>query len=203
MTIIDSWKNSKTVSHKQLELNIQELNNYPKHWTYFIHFMDQLIKEYKCKTVLDVAFGSGIYSKLCEKHYPNISYKGVDYSPEAVKIANNTWGNKFELKDYTELTSEYIYNFDVINVCALHNILPNGDDVMEFFLKLQPKFLILGKIQVTDKESYHTQYLAWNEIMTYSYYHNFNNLKNMFKKYNYKVLCDNSPIPSEYLLIKI
>ena len=88
-------------------------------------------------------------------------------------------------------------------MCALHNILPNGDDVMEFFLKLQPKFLILGKIQVTDKESYHTQYLAWNEIMTYSYYHNFNSLKNMFKKYNYKVLCDNSPTPSEYLLIKI
>jgi len=46
--------------------------------------------------------------------------------------------------DYKELTKDFIKNYDAINTCGLHNILPDGDKAMVFLLSLEPKIFMIG-----------------------------------------------------------
>lgn len=198
---IDSWKNEK-VFEKQLELNLKELNtSYPFHWKCFIEFVGKI--EPKINSILDVACGSGIYSELCRKHFPNIKYTGIDYAQQSIDLATKTWPNAtFYKMDYNDLTEKYVKRFDLVNACSLHNVLQNGDEALDFFLKLEPKYLILGKLLTTRDRSNYTIYEAHGEITTYLYYHNIDGVKNMFKNHGYKTYCNNSELPTEFLLIK-
>jgi len=184
MNISESWKN-RTVFEKQLDLNLKELNGtYPSHWMVFLKFLDYL-KDKDIKTLLDVGCGAGTYSELCKKHFPYIQYTGTDYSQDAIDIASKQWpGSKFYCKDYKELTYEDLKDIDILHACSLHNVLPNGDECLEFLLKLKPKYLILGKVHLTVKASFSTTYTA-DTITTYLYRHNYNNLYKLFRENGY------------------
>jgi ubiquinone/menaquinone biosynthesis C-methylase UbiE len=182
MALIDSWKN-KNVFEKQLELNIKQLsNNYPQHWMDFIKF---IIQE-KPTSILDIGCGCGTYYELCNREFNNIKYTGIDYSSDAIELAKNKWNyEEFYVKDINELSSDYINNFDMIHIGALLDVLPNGDDVLENMLKLSPKKLLIGRMEITDKPSYYETYDAYDEITTYRYFHNKNNLIYLCEKYGY------------------
>jgi len=197
-TYIDSWKNKK-VFEKQLETNLNELNSYPQHWEYFVSFMSKINVQH----LLDIGCGCGTYYELCRKHFPDVKYVGVDYANEAVELAKKHWNySGFYVKNYKELTKEYIKHFDILHACSLHNVLPNGDEALQFFIDLQPRYMILGKLLTTKGASTYKVYKAYNEIETYLYYHNIDNVKKLFKQGNYEVFCNPSQLPTEYLLVR-
>lgn len=184
--VTNSWKNDK-VFKKQLELNLKELSNesnYPSHWRAFI----SLLKENKPKTMLDIGCGCGAYYELCNREISGLKYTGMDYSQEAVDLAIKYWSyTGFIVKDYLHLTKEFISNFDLIHLGALLDVLPNGDEALEFILSLDPKNVLIGRMKLTSDPSFYETYTAYNEITTYAYHHNRNTFILLCEKYNYKM----------------
>lgn len=184
--VIDSWKN-KNVFEKQLILNLKELSDkslYPRHWGIFILFL----KKIKPNSILDVGCGCGSFYELCNREFSGVSYTGIDYSIEAISLAKSHWNyDNFFVLDYKDLTSEYISNFDLIHLGAMLDVLPNGDEALDFILSLKPKNLIISRMKLTNKKSYYDVYVAYNEIKTCAYYHNEDNFKNLCIKYGYKI----------------
>jgi len=186
MEYTNSWKNLN-VFKKQLNLNLKQLlnqNTYPPHWIAFIYF----IKQINPKTILDIGCGCGSYYELCKTEFKNIIYTGTDYSKDAIDIAIKKWNyTKFIEQDYTSLTKEFILDFDVIHLGALLDVLPNGDEALEFILSLNAKNIIIGRIMLVNEPSHYQTYIAYDEITTYSYRHNINNFYYLCNKYNYTV----------------
>lgn len=186
----NTWKN-QTVFEKQLSLNLKELELYPQHWIDFIN----LISTQKISTILDIGCGCGIYYHLCKIHFPEIIYTGIDYSVDAIKLAKKQWKyDKFFECDFWSLTHNYVSLFDMVHCGALFDVLPNADSAIEHLLKLSPKKIIIGRIKFTNKNSYYEEYLAYDLIPTYAYYHNDQILNKLFAKYNYSVSIINNTL---------
>lgn len=180
----DSWKN-KEVFKNQLELNQQQLNDqYPVHWNHFIDILLHL----KTSNLLDIGCGVGAMSELCSKRLPHVSYTGVDYSQEAIDIAQEHWpSHTWHVKDYNQITPDFVKGYDTIHAGAFLDVLPNGDEVLRLLLGLDVKNVFIGRAKITEKPSYFETYTAYNKITTYAYHHNINNLKNLAEANGYSL----------------
>jgi trans-aconitate methyltransferase len=182
-TYTDSWKN-KDVFEDQLRLNQQELDNYPLHWRQFI----EILSHFKTDNLLDVGCGVGAMSELCAKELPQITYTGIDYSEDAINIAKTHWPkHSWYVKNYTDLTKEFVAKFDTLHAGAFLDVLPNGDDVLDLILSLGVNNVLIGRAKITEKPSYFETYAAYNKITTYAYYHNKDNLARLAKKHGYSL----------------
>ena len=181
---IDSWKN-KEVFTDQLKLNQQQLNNqYPIHWKQFVDILLHL----KTSNLLDIGCGVGSVSELCSKELPHVNYTGVDYSKDAIDIAKEHWPtHSWHVKDYTDITAEFVQPYDTIHAGAFLDVLPNGDDVLRLLLSFGVKNILIGRAKITEKPSYFETYTAYNKITTYAYHHNINNLKNLAEANGYSL----------------
>jgi SAM-dependent methyltransferase len=185
----NNWKN-KTVFKKQLELNLKELQEpYPNHWVDFLSFLDEISKDVPIKYILDIGCGCGVFSELLQRYAPSIQYTGIDYSREAIEIAAAQWRQaNFVEMDYKLLVPESVSMYDIVNVYSLTNVLQDGDAAIDFLLSLNPKNMILGKILLTTNSSYFDTYMAYDEIMTYRFFHNYENLVKKFQDHGYSFI---------------
>jgi trans-aconitate methyltransferase len=185
--VINSWKNNN-VFKKQLELNIKELSNeqyYPSHWKAFL----VLLKQNNPKSILDIGCGCGAYYALCNRELNGLIYTGMDYSEDAINLAKNYWSyNGFIVKNYLDLTKEFVNDYDLLHLGALLDVLPNGDEALEFILSLEPKNVLIGRVKLTNKPSFYETYTAYDEITTCAYYHNKENFMLSCKKYGYEII---------------
>jgi len=179
----DNWKN-QSVFEQQLKLNLTQISSpssYPEHWNVFLTYL----KEITPQNVLDIGCGVGIFYKLLQNHNPNIQYTGVDYSIEAINIAKQQWGvDCFFKKDLWDLNKDWISQFDLLYLGALLDVLPNGNEALEFILSLEPQNILIGRMEIEENDSV-TEYEAYNLIKTYKYKHSWNTVKNIINKYNY------------------
>ena len=185
----DSWKN-KELFDMQLELNMKELHNkstYPRHWMDNIELMVQ----YNPKSILDVGCGCGAFYEVCRREFENINYLGIDYSKEAIDLAKKTWGDYFKVLDYKDLTEKFVEKYDMVYLSALLDVLPNGDEALEFILSLNANQILISRVKLINEESRHDVYKVYNGITTYAYYHNYENFINNIKKYNYSYINKN------------
>ena len=184
--LINNWKNP-VLFKEQLDLNLREISSaayYPEHWVDFL----ELINTFKPKSMLDVGCGCGTYYKLCAINLPYMEYIGIDYSIEAISLARSTWGyDGFYVMDYKNLTKEKTQTFDLVHMGALLDVLPNGDEALEHIMSLEPKAILIGRMKLTQEDSHHTVYKAYDKIETYAFYHNENNFINLCYKYGYVV----------------
>ncbi len=183
----NDWINNEAVFHHQLELNLKQIatmGDYPQHWLIFIDFVNR----FEPRNILDIGCGCGVYYELCKKHL-NVQYTGIDCSEDAAKLAIETWNyDNFFAKGYEELTAEYIEQFDLIHAGAMLDVLPNGDEALEFLLSLSPKAFLIGRVKLTDKPSYYETFTAYNDsIFSYRFYHNETNFLQLCAKNNYIV----------------
>ncbi len=185
--LINSWKSNGEVFKKQLQLNIEQLNgNYPDHWYAFLSIVDYV----GAKSILDVGCGCGALYQLCRNNLDKLTYHGIDYSVDAIRLARVHWKNNsaFSCKDFQDLTKSYISDYDLVHLGALLDVLPNGDEALDFILGLKPKNLVLGRIKTTENASYFKTYTAYGLIKTCEYYHNARNLQAKFDKAGYEVM---------------
>jgi 2-polyprenyl-3-methyl-5-hydroxy-6-metoxy-1,4-benzoquinol methylase len=185
---VNNWKDCKELFDKQLLLNYKEYTTtYPFHWNQYIELMTQIyIPGMK---LLDIGCGCGFLHKINLNYFPGLQYYGVDYSPYAISLAKEHWqSNNFECIDIFDLDKEYIQNYDIIFSSGLTVVMPNGDQAIEKILSLDCKNIILSKLRCTKtRDSYFSLESPYGVTTSYVYYHNYNNLIELFKKYNYSL----------------
>ena len=182
--ISETWKYSN-VFEKQLTFNLKELDGaYPPHWKDFIF----LLKTNNPKSMLDVGCGCGAIYELCRRELPGLKYHGLDYSENAITLAKKNWDEScFSVKDCISLSKDDIYEYDLVHLGALLDVLPNGDEVLEHILSISPNNILIARMKLTDKESYYNTYEAYDEITTCVYYHNKTNFFRLCEEYGYDV----------------
>lgn len=188
INILDkSWSEASNDFYDQLEGNIKELNSskYPIHWLDILDAVDDV----KCKSFLDVGCGVGGVFGLLKSNRKNVSYTGVDYAPAAISIAKKHWNHKnFQVMNFWDLSKEYLNQFDLIYAGALLDVLPNGDEGLDFILSLSAKKILLGRMEFTDQKSHYKEYTAYRSIKTCQFLHNKGNaIDIMTKKHSYTV----------------
>ena len=72
--------------------------------------------------------------------------------------------DKFFVKNYLDLTKEYIQQFDLIHLGALLDILPNGDEALKSIINLEPKSILIGRMRLTENKSNYSTYKAYYKI---------------------------------------
>lgn len=187
--LINNWKDCSSLFDKQLILNYKEfLSNYPFHWYHYIEMMNKIY--YPGIKMLDIGCGCGFFYKLNLKHFNQLNYYGVDYSPAAISLAKDHWEyNNFTCKNVFDLDQKFTQNFDVILASALTVVTPNGDSIIEKLLSLNVKNIILLKLKCMDnKSSFFETETPYDLTTSYVYFHNILNLKNMFLENNYSFL---------------
>jgi predicted TPR repeat methyltransferase len=185
----DSWKN-KNVFQKQLELNKKELLNYPEHWRIFIEIISNLLNEKQQLNLLDIGCGCGTFYKICQDNFKQkINYQGMDYSSDSIELAKSEWKyDKFICKDLFEINDDFIKNIDIIHMGALLDVLPNGDEALNFILSFDVPYLYFGRMDIVETESTVSTYRAYDEIMTYKYKHGRNEFMDALNNHSYKIL---------------
>lgn len=196
---IDNWK-IKALHEKQLQLNKQEYeSSWPPHWDFLV----KAGKEYfnpKTK-VLDIGCGCGFFNLLLEHETPltGNNYTGLDYSENAIEIAKENFSGNFYVKNYTDLTEDFTSNFDFGIISALTNVLPNGDEALNFLLSLNIPNLILLKILKTQNDFHCSTYTAHDTATTYRFEHNNEKLNEIIMDNGYSIVYNSG---NEYFLRK-
>lgn len=203
MEHVDSWKNEE-VFRQQLERNLFELNspdNYPEHWKILLGVLEQRFPSkdfivYPDTFFLDVGCGCGAISELLARHNPRIAYQGIDYSQEAIDLANKQWPQficpmngirSFACKDYKELDDEGITVNDVLHQSALCDVLPNGDECFDHLLSLGVPTVISQKMKYSTNGTSYAEEASAYGVPTYEYYHDPAILKAIAEKRGYRI----------------
>lgn len=203
---MDTYKTSETAFIKQLNYNNFEFSNsYPQHWNQLIVDLYALDKTHTINRFVDIGCGCGATQRVVNKHLPRIDYFGYDYSEAAISLASKTFNNGyFRVKDCFEFNDSDFNEGDVVFMSALGDVLANADELFDKYLKFKNiNFLLLYRVRVTDKQSYYDSEIAYNDVSTFAYYHNLENLINSFKEngFNYTIN-DNANNSKNILLIR-
>jgi trans-aconitate methyltransferase len=181
-----NWAKAEKAFQKQLEFNIKELDStvMPDHWLDVVDAVNLL----NSKSFLDIGCGVGTIYKIIQNISSNISYKGIDYAPAAIKIARDFWKHKgFEQFDFWDLSEKDVSDFDLVYAGAVLDVFPNGDEALDFLLSLQIKNLLIGRMNFIEGESYYEEYTAYEEIKTCAFHHDVKKAKDTIEnKYGYK-----------------
>ena len=89
------------------------------------------------------------------------------------------------MMDYSSLTNEFVSKFDVVHMGAVLDVLPNGDEALEHIMSLCPTNILIGRMKLTEMDSYCVTYTAYESITTYAYHHNINVVLKLAEKYCY------------------
>lgn len=183
----DAWKN-KEVFEKQLRYNLTELsdkNSYPLHWNNCIEF----VRYFKPKSFLDLGCGCGALSEVLFREFPEMQYTGMDYSEGAIEIANKEWSDRtFHVKDLMELNKSELTDYDVIFASAVFDVMPNGDEALEYLMSVSPTNIILSRPKFVSESSYYKTYIAYDLIETCAYHHNKEKFVELCEKYGYDIV---------------
>ena len=191
--LINAWKHT-SIFDEQLQCNLSQLEStetYPEHWNVSL----DIIAEQKPNSLLDIGCGCGAFSEVCHRHFPSMKYCGCDYSSAAIDLANETWKNRcFFEKDIMDMTTEDVSPFDMVYTSALFDVSPIGDELLEHLLSIRPQTILLSRIKIVDVPSFYRRYTAYSGLETCAFYHNSQNLVDMFDKHNYTYICKNDHI---------
>ena len=191
---IDSWKNSKEAFDQQLDVNIRELNQgFPPHWKHFMNYVEKI----DINRVIDVGCGAGAYGYISKKLHKD--YVGYDYSDHAIRLAKSVWEQElatqmpdsmntmdFYCKDYQSLSEAEYPDKDLLVANAICDVLPNGDECLEFLLKLKYQHLLIQRVSLIEEPEYSEEYQAYN-ITTYKFHHNKNKTISTIEEMGYSV----------------
>ena len=155
--------------------------------------VDYLIKNHEIKRFVDIGCGCGATKELIKRHFPDLEYIGYDYSEKAIELAKESWGDKFCVKDCFDFTNSDFKKTDIIYMSALGDVLNNANDLIEKMLKLNLYFVLFYRVRITNEASHFTEEICYDDVKTYAFYHNENELMNMFnqKMFNYTINSNN------------
>jgi putative methyltransferase (TIGR04325 family) len=196
---INSWTESRQTFVEQLKFGINQVNDkIPSH----LLNIEEILKNIDIKRVIDIGCGAGILYYIIGKNLPNLEYIGYDYSQHAIDVATKQWGPFFFLKNYKDLKRSDFEPTDILIANALVDVMKDGYECLEFLLSLNLTQLLISRIKITDKNDYYEVNKAY-DITIYTYYHNYDKLIELIRKYGYSEKIFILSIENDYSLCNL
>mgnify|MGYP003117873291 CR=1 FL=1 len=178
----------------QLSLNKKQLNRdvpRPPHWNNIIEdvmfFVD---KDDSIDTIRDLGCGTGGLYKIINESLSGGKYYGYDRSEYAINLAKENYSkDSFFVFDLDNLDENFIKgNNEIFYMAAVLDVLPNANEVLKKVCSLGFKNILLHRMNVDDKPSRYTEYMAFDVMPTYAFYHNRKDLIDIVSEnYEYEI----------------
>ncbi len=176
-----------SLNKKQLSLDAMK----PPHWDNLINDISFFIKDNEeIDTIRDVGCGSGALYQVINNGLSGGNYYGYDKSKYAIKLAKENYSeNNFFVFDLNDLDENFIKNDnEIFYMSAVLDVLPNANEVLKKICSLGFKNIILHRMNIDDGPSRYFEYMAFDVMPTYAFYHNKSDLIEIVsEKYNYEI----------------
>lgn len=184
----------KSYFDRQLSLNKKELSlsaRRPPHWDHLIDDVCFFIESNEeIDTIRDIGCGSGALYQVVNDGLNGGNYYGYDKSEYAIKLAKENYSeNNFFVFDLDDLDENFIKNDnEIFYMAAVLDVLPNANKVLKKICSLGFKNILLHRMNIDDNPSRYTEYMAFDVMPSYAFYHNKSDLIQIVSEnYNYEI----------------
>ena len=168
----------KSYFDRQLLLNQKELNSTcrrPPHWDHLINDVEFFVgRDENIDTIRDLGCGSGALYQVVSEGLEGGNYYGYDRSEYAIKLARENYSkDNFFGFDLDNLDENFIKGEnEIFYMAAVLDVLPNANEVLRKICSLGFKNIIIHRMNIDDSPSRYSEYMAFDVMPTYAFYHN-------------------------------
>ena len=178
----------------QLSLNKKQLSRdvpRPPHWNNIIgDVMSFVDKDDSIDTIRDLGCGTGGLYEIINESLSGGKYYGYDRSEYAINLAKENYSkDSFFVFDLDNLDENFIKgDNEIFYMAAVLDVLPNANEVLKKVCSLGFKNILLHRMNIDDGPSRYSEYMAFDVMPTYAFYHNKHDLIDIVSEnYEYEI----------------
>lgn len=192
--MLPTVEQEKSYFDRQLTLNRKELSldtRRPPHWDHLIDDISFFIESNEeIDTIRDVGCGSGALHRVVNESLSGGKYYGYDRSEYAINLAKENYSkDSFFVFDLDNLDENFIRGEnEIFYMAAVLDVLPNANEVLKKVCSLGFKNILLHRMNIDDGPSRYSEYMAFDVMPTYAFYHNKSDLIQIVSEnYDYEI----------------
>ena len=192
--MVHTIEQEKSYFDRQLLLNKKELSytaRRPPHWDNLIDDVGFFVGQNEnIDTIRDLGCGTGALYQVVSDGLEGGNYYGYDRSEYAIELAKENYSkDSFFVFDLNDLDENFIKgDNEIFYMAAVLDVLPNANKVLKKICSLGFKNILLHRMSIDDQPSRYSEYMAFDVMPTYAFYHNRQDLIDIVSEnYEYEI----------------
>ena len=192
--MVHTIEQEKSYFDRQLLLNKKELSytaRRPPHWDNLIDDVGFFVGQNEnIDTIRDLGCGTGALYQVVSDGLEGGNYYGYDRSEYAIELAKENYSkDSFFVFDINDLDENFIKgDNEIFYMAAVLDVLPNANKVLKKICALGFKNILLHRMSIDDQPSRYSEYMAFDVMPTYAFYHNRQDLIDIVSEnYEYEI----------------
>jgi SAM-dependent methyltransferase len=192
--MVHTIEQEKSYFDRQLLLNKKELSytaRRPPHWDNLIDDVGFFVGQNEnIDTIRDLGCGTGALYQVVSDGLEGGNYYGYDRSEYAIELAKENYSkDSFFVFDINDLDENFIKgDNEIFYMSAVLDVLPNANKVLKKICSLGFKNILLHRMSIDDQPSRYSEYMAFDVMPTYAFYHNRQDLIDIVSEnYEYEI----------------
>jgi len=192
--MVHTIEQEKSYFDRQLLLNKKELSytaRRPPHWDNLINDVGFFVGQNEnIDTIRDLGCGTGALYQVVSDGLEGGNYYGYDRSEYAIELAKENYSkDSFFVFDLNDLDENFIKgDNEIFYMAAVLDVLPNANKVLKKICSLGFKNILLHRMNIDDQPSRYSEYMAFDVMPTYAFYHNRQDLIDIVSEnYEYEI----------------
>jgi len=192
--MVHTIEQEKSYFDRQLLLNKKELSytaRRPPHWDNLINDVGFFVGQNEnIDTIRDLGCGTGALYQVVSDGLEGGNYYGYDRSEYAIELAKENYSkDSFFVFDLNDLDENFIKgDNEIFYMSAVLDVLPNANEVLKKICSLGFKNILLHRMNIDDQPSRYSEYMAFDVMPTYAFYHNRQDLIDIVSEnYEYEI----------------
>jgi len=192
--MVHTIEQEKSYFDRQLLLNKKELSytaRRPPHWDNLIDDVGFFVGQNEnIDTIRDLGCGTGALYQVVSDGLEGGNYYGYDRSEYAIELAKENYSkDSFFVFDLNDLDENFIKgDNEIFYMSAVLDVLPNANKVLKKICSLGFKNILLHRMNIDDQPSRYSEYMAFDVMPTYAFYHNRQDLIDIVSEnYEYEI----------------
>ena len=192
--MVHTIEQEKSYFDRQLLLNKKELSytaRRPPHWDNLIDDVGFFVGQNEnIDTIRDLGCGTGALYQVVSDGLEGGNYYGYDRSEYAIELAKENYSkDSFFVFDLNDLDENFIKgDNEIFYMSAVLDVLPNANKVLKKICSLGFKNILLHRMNIDDQPSRYSEYMAFDVMPTYAFYHNRQDLIDIVSEnYDYEI----------------
>jgi ubiquinone/menaquinone biosynthesis C-methylase UbiE len=192
------------------KLVVMKTDNYAKHTSKnplkkflinnFYKVLFSQIKDLKIESILDVGCGEGITLSKLKENKIGRRYEGIDYSKEAVKIANKNYPNLHILEGDIYKLKYKDNSFDLVICSEVLEHLEDPQKALRELMRVSRRYILLSV--PNEPWFYLFNYTQWGKDIGHINKWSRNKFVKFIKLESYKVISVKTPFPWTTVLVE-